>query len=440
MSKKGLRMRKITVLLLGSVFIVGALTLGVSAAQKKTKELTYWEYHVSEFPKAVIPIYERFEKEHDVKLIIDSMAFAELPKKAMIAAEAGQLPDLLEACGWMLVPHFASRGYFEPLDPYIEKEGGEKFLAQYQPWIMPRFNGKVYALPIYSGITQLYYNKTKFKEAGIAGPPKTWEELVSAAIKLTDPKKGVWGLALNGGDEEMYLNSVAPFVIQNGGKIGKVDGEFQINSPESVGGIQFLLDLINKHKVVPSFISATGPIYRELFYTGKAAMMYEASWIAATIKEGAGDKFEWDLTVLPKGRVTGAPLAGADTTIAMSSSCRDKETGWEFLKYFASEEIVYEFTSYTGGLPATKGTYEREDMKNHPFLRSSLRQAGLPNVINVYWELPPQVAAALDILKIELHRAVIGEKTAKQAMDAIAKEWTELDREWIQVYGPYKKG
>jgi ABC-type glycerol-3-phosphate transport system substrate-binding protein len=29
------------------------------------------------------------------------------------------------------IPMFAERGYLLPLDPFVEKEGGQKFLAQY---------------------------------------------------------------------------------------------------------------------------------------------------------------------------------------------------------------------------------------------------------------------------------------------------------------------
>ena len=47
-------------------------------------------------------------------------------------------------------------------------------------------NGKVYGVPNEINVYALNYNKKLFEEAGIAGPPKTWDELKDAAAKLTD--------------------------------------------------------------------------------------------------------------------------------------------------------------------------------------------------------------------------------------------------------------
>ena len=43
-----------------------------------------------------------------------------------------------------------------------------------------------------------------FADAGLQ-PPKTWEDLVAAAKKLTNPSKGAYGMAMEGGS---YTESV----------------------------------------------------------------------------------------------------------------------------------------------------------------------------------------------------------------------------------------
>ncbi|HYM90209.1 MAG TPA: extracellular solute-binding protein, partial [bacterium] len=44
--------------------------------------------------------------------------------------------------------------------------------------------GDVYGVPYYAGIGVLYYNTAMFKEAGLAGPPKTMDELMADVQKL----------------------------------------------------------------------------------------------------------------------------------------------------------------------------------------------------------------------------------------------------------------
>ncbi len=47
----------------------------------------------------------------------------------------------------------------------------------------------MYGLPFDGESTGLFYRTDLFEAAGIAEPPKTWEEFTAAAEKLTDPAK-----------------------------------------------------------------------------------------------------------------------------------------------------------------------------------------------------------------------------------------------------------
>ncbi|HEU5223824.1 MAG TPA: extracellular solute-binding protein [Candidatus Lumbricidophila sp.] len=76
------------------------------------------------------------------------------------------------------------------------------------------FDGKVYALPFVQSYWVMFYSKTLFKQAGIAGVPKTWAEFEAAAEKL----KGIGAPMCTGQTEgwtpfipfEMFLGAVSP--------------------------------------------------------------------------------------------------------------------------------------------------------------------------------------------------------------------------------------
>ena len=53
------------------------------------------------------------------------------------------------------------------------------------------------SVPLYGLAYGLYYNKAMFAAAGVQ-PPKTWEEMVAAAQKLTDPAKKQCGYGAGG--------------------------------------------------------------------------------------------------------------------------------------------------------------------------------------------------------------------------------------------------
>src|SRR4051794_24883247 len=54
-------------------------------------------------------------------------------------------------------------------------------------------DGKINVLPMNQDVWILFYNKEMFEQAGLSNPPKTYDEMMEAAHKLTDKSKGVYG-------------------------------------------------------------------------------------------------------------------------------------------------------------------------------------------------------------------------------------------------------
>jgi multiple sugar transport system substrate-binding protein len=387
-----------------------------------------------ECPDVMEELFRRFEERYNVNLEVETITFSDLQKKIVLAGEAGELPDVIQHAAYLDIPLFAEKGWLEPLNAYIEKEDAGKFLDGWFDWAHVRYEGKIYGLQSHSGITGLYWNKTAFARAGIASPPRTWDELVETAQKLTDPPRQ-YGLGLNGNDPEiMFCNS--PFVYQNGGRVGRVKGKIRINSPESVEAIEFLLDLINKYKVVPAFTTSGYREVRDAFGSGRVAMIPDAGWTVPIIR-AFEPKFEWGIATLPKGKTTGAAISGWDATYSMARSTRNKDLAWEFIKHMTSYESNFLWMVKYPYFPARKDVAARKEIKENPLRAALIKQGSLPNVYNIYAELPPQTMEAIEIFKVELHSAVLGKKTAKVAMDAVVEKWERLYEEWERLYGPY---
>ena len=51
------------------------------------------------------------------------------------------------------------------------------------------YKGKMYGMPDLSSARALFYNKAMFAKAGIAAPPKTWDEFEADAKKITAPRR-----------------------------------------------------------------------------------------------------------------------------------------------------------------------------------------------------------------------------------------------------------
>ena len=89
--------------------------------------------------------------------------------------------------------------------------------------------------------------RTSSRKAGLAGPPKTWDDFVQAARKIQALGGGAIGYALPLGPEEAQAEW-AIWMWNNGGDWKSGDA-WAINSDKNVQTLSFLADLANRHKV-----------------------------------------------------------------------------------------------------------------------------------------------------------------------------------------------
>src|SRR5258708_14442659 len=96
---------------------------------------------------------------------------------------AGTPPDVIDIQG-ALGLEYAAQGALADLTPRFAAEAAIKgrydqdYLAN---WV---FEGKNYMVPYYVSKTLLFWNKTRFKEAGLDKPPASFDEILPAADKI----------------------------------------------------------------------------------------------------------------------------------------------------------------------------------------------------------------------------------------------------------------
>ena len=130
-----------------------------------------------------------FEASHPgIHVEIQNITFAAMHDKLVTAVAAGDAPDV----SWGLIEWLGElnrMGALQDLTPYAAKWSGRDDIY---PNVLAELtvDGKLVALPNYLGIRALMVHADMLKQAGIASPPATWNDLVamSAKIKQTTGK------------------------------------------------------------------------------------------------------------------------------------------------------------------------------------------------------------------------------------------------------------
>jgi multiple sugar transport system substrate-binding protein len=253
-----------------------------------------------------------------------------------------------------LFPDHQSRDVLLDLKPYIDRDGYD--LTQLVDQGVADFttlDGGQYGLPRDLNTVVLYYNKAMFDAAGVAYPDDTWDwaKLVEVGKQLTkdangDGKVDQWGLYTETTDMENYWSSL---VWQAGGEIMNADfTKTLLGTPEAAAGIQFLQDLIWKHKIMaePALFAETG----DAFEQGKAAMEVNGSWLVPTHTAAGIDLGIAPLPKGPAGRFTSVNPTGA----VVYKGTKAPDAAWEFVKYLASPPAQEMLMQLKASLPVSK--------------------------------------------------------------------------------------
>ena len=338
-------MRKVLVALLA--------VLGLASAQKLV--LASWgsQEEIQAYQQ-VLRVFQ--EKNPGIQVEYINIPSNEYLAKITAMMAAGSPPDVFFINN-IDFPGLASRGVLKPLDPFIQRDKyptGDIF-----PGILKAFQweGAQYGLPRDVSNLVVFYNRNLLRKAGLPDPKPdwTWDDFLRYAKALTvekDGKRVQWGVSF----QTFYL-FWEPWVWSAGGRFYSPDhSKFLLNSPPSVEGLQFYLDLRYKHHVAPTPEEAQDRGAFTMFLNGQTGMIVDGRWRVPTLKARA--KFDFDVVPFPRGKA-GSIVDIDGSGWVMAAGTRNPEAAWKLLSFLAGPEAIQIFTK-TGLIIPARGV----DVKN----------------------------------------------------------------------------
>lgn len=250
--------------------------------------------------------------------------------------------------------------------------------------------GKMYAVPMCTGIFGLQYNVTILQEAGIEESkyvPATWAELLENCKKVSEyataNKKAYGGIMLNNVSGMSSALRALPFMRQAGGDFLDESGNLAIASDENVKAFTYLRNLA-KYAYKDSLTTENEDTLQNYFINkGYAAYMIEGQWSMA----GAGENI----------KSAALPVADADSNekgncyvgnvlFGITRQSTHYKEAEAFLEYLTSAEVQNWFYELDGRLPVNKENLSSEEIRTvypniNPYIDALLEggfHGGLP--------------------------------------------------------------
>lgn len=329
--------------------------------------ITYWQYEFAAKVEAIDELIGRFEADNPgIKVVQETFPYNAYVEKVASAVPAGQGPDVVNLYyGWLL--SFIDAGYLQPLPN--ELISADQIESEFVPLIQAaKVNDQYWGLPTAVRTLALFYNQDLFEEAGLDGPPETWEAFVDDAIALTEGSGARMTQAGFVPGNQRYHLWRDVLVRQFGGEPYTDDGKtVAYDSEAGHAAFKFYTDLVTKHKVgdVDFFPGYGG--FRDAFQAGRVGMIVDGSFAIGAL---SGDQTvaNWAVTELPT-REGGEKVNYGSfwmNSIAQGVSGEELEAATKFIEFLASEEVMTYWLEKVGELPARQSLLEDPELLNDP--------------------------------------------------------------------------
>ena len=332
---------------------------------------------------------EGYAKQTGVKVDLQVLDWNSIDQQVTTMIQNNQPPDVLNLNSFA---SYAKDGLLYPADEILSAQTREDFLPAFVRG--GEYQGKLYGLPILSSARAFFYNKDLLARAGIAEPPRTWDEFVRAAQKIRALGKDTIGYALPLGPEEAQAEW-SIWMWNNGGE-WKSGDRWTINSDKNLQTLQFLADLANKHRVTqvnPGKTNRTDGAF-QLFKDGKVGMVMGFSPLAKQLD--AEGKIKYGVAAMPTNIDSSVTLAVEDYLMAFKKQ-GNADAVKKFLELYYQPEAITRWIRAEGFLPVTRSGLEQmhADAGLKPYLDA------LPNA-----KLVPTADPAWDKVKLDVQQSI----------------------------------
>ncbi|SEH00294.1 multiple sugar transport system substrate-binding protein [Nonomuraea solani] len=384
----------------------GAVTLNMVAADygdgpgKPNSGETFWKGVVDEFQAA----------NPNIKVKVQVINWNDIDKQVATMVQNGQVPDILQTGDYSgFVADKLLYKVDEVLSPNVSGDMLQKFAD------FGKVDGTAYGIPFVSSARALFYNKDLFEKAGIAEPPKSWDELKAAAEKLK--KAGVtqpFGLPL--GQEEAQAESFL-WMLGNGGTYKDAAGKWAINSPQNVETFTYMKGLVDAGLTTPNPGTKDRKTVWEDFGAGKVGMV-NGGPMSIPIFDAAGLKNYGVVPIPGKAGPLDTTLGVMDWIMAFNKNGHAAEIK-KFFDFFYTGSAAQKISDTYKLLPVTNGGIQKlsSDEKLKPFLDALPNASFYPFQDPKWAEVNPAIKQTIGGAVKDDPAKVLGElqKTAEAA-------------------------
>jgi multiple sugar transport system substrate-binding protein len=288
---------------------------------------------------------------------------------------------------------------------------------------MASYQGKLLGIPYRTTTSILNYQKQLLADANFPTPPTDWDSF-EAALKATTKPPERYGLGIWGRQGPAMVGGFTPFLRGNGARyFDPTTFAIEINSPAAIEALQFYGDLMTRDKVVvPDAITWE---FDEIVAGGQRdryAMTITLAPYGTLINDPklsqTGGKWAWSLAPGRHGKQDSRVSLGG-WTFGVPQNGKNNEYAFDFIQFATSKDWMRRSLERGNAPPRTSVLTDPSVLDRFgwaPVMAESLKTAVLEPREPFWPSMELQLRSGISAV-------LLGQKTAKDALDGVASDW-----------------
>jgi len=285
------------------------------------------------------------------------------------------------------------------------------------------FDGRLVGIPYRLTAQIVMYQKALLEKAGIAQAPGTFEEFRKAALAVNSPPTR-YGFGLMGKQGPATFTNVVAWMFSAGGRLFDVKtGEVFLDDGKAAVGLQFYADLFKKDKVVPpeamtwEFDDIIAGAQKDRYAMTATFSSYGTIFNDPKVSQTAG---KWAFSPLPGSASKEQSRTLVDGQfMGISKYSKNQDWAMEFMRMACGKDAMLRSMEGGNSPPRASSLRNPEMVAKYgwPNAAAAAIQTGIPISQYAVWD-------GLEIaLRTGVSETLLGQKTAKVALEGVANEW-----------------
>jgi len=357
-----------------------------------------------------------FEKANpDIKVNLEFVPYEGLHDKTVLAQGSGGYDVVLYDVIWpaeyatnKVLVDVTSR---IPADTIKQILPGALTTADYQ--------GKKYGMPWILDTKYLFYNKDMLAKAGIANPPKTWDELAADAKIIKDKGIVQYPIAWSWAQAEAVICDYTTLLDAYGGKFLDDSGKPAFQAGGGLKALQYMVQTMKDGISNPNSKEFLEEDVRHTFENGQAAFALNWTYMYALANDPKESKVVGQVGIEPAPGVDGISTASGvngSMGLGITTASQHPDEAWKYIMFMTSQPVQNQYAQLS--LPIWASSYDDPAVAKSQEPLVAAAKVGL----GVMFPRPftPKYQQMSQALQVDIQKALLGTSSPEDALKEAA--------------------